>query len=80
MLRTGMIEKVRRWYSGNSVVETFENDPSSTIFIAPMVYTDYHWTAKLARALVGFYLRHWQWVWSTVLTLAGLWLAVLALR
>lgn len=75
-----MLRKVRHWYEGTSKTEEFDNDPNSMYVIGPRFYTEYHWTARVARAVVSFYLKHWQWVWSTVLTLAGLWLAVLALR
>ena len=75
-----MLRKVWRWYEGTGKTEEFENDRNSMCILGPRFYTEYHWTARVVRAVVSFYLAHWQWVWSTVLTLAGLWLAVLALR
>lgn len=31
-----------------------------------------HWTARVVRVLVKFYLREWKWVWGTSIALAGL--------
>ena len=47
---------------------------------APMPYVEHHWSAKALRAFVAFYLRHWQWIWSTVIAVAALYVAALALK
>lgn len=75
-----MFSRIKRWYDGESKIQEFENDPDSSIVIMPLLYTEYHWSAKIARAIVGFYLRHWQWVWSTIIAILGLYVAVLALK
>ena len=75
-----MVEWLKRWYEGRTEVTEFENDPNSYIHVLPLVTTDYHWTTKVARALVSFYLKHWQWIWGTALAVAGLYLALLQLR
>jgi len=67
-----MLSRIKRWYSGESKSHEFENDPDSSLVIIPMPYTEYHWSAKIARAIVGFYLRHWQWVITTVIAIIGL--------
>lgn len=43
-------------------------------------YTERHWTSDVAHALWEFYLRHWQWIWSAIIALASLWVAILALK
>lgn len=35
-------------------------------------YMERHWTATAARSVVSFYMKHWQWVWSTLIALAAL--------
>jgi hypothetical protein len=34
-----------------------------------------HWTARIARTFVQFWLAHWQWVVGTTIALLGLLLA-----
>ena len=75
-----MFSRIKRWYDGESKMHVFDNDPDSSCVILPYVYTQYHWSAKIARAIVGFYFRHWQWVWSTIIAVLGLYVAVLALK
>lgn len=75
-----MLERFKRWYNGETKIREFDNDPNSSIVILPAVYTDYHWSAKVARSLVAFYLKHWQWLWGTAIALAGLWVAILSLK
>ena len=75
-----MFSCIKRWYHGDTKIHEFENDPQSTIVIFPMIYTEYHWTAKFARTIVRFYLRHWQWVWSTIIAVLGVYVAVLSLK
>lgn len=55
-----MFAHVKRWHDGESEIIEFENDTDSSIVIMPMLYAEYHWSAKIARAIVGFYLRRWQ--------------------
>ena len=73
-----MFSRIKRWYGGEIKLHEFENDPRSSVVIMPMIYTEFHWSAKIARAIVGFYMRHW--VWSTIIAVLGLYVAVLALK
>jgi len=57
----------------------FDNDPDSSVVILPGFYTEYHWTARIARALVGFYKRNWQFLWTTVIALVAAYIGYLAL-
>ncbi len=75
-----MISRIKRWYNGESKMKVFENDRDSSIFFMTSFYTEFHWSAKIARAIVSFYLQHWQWVWSTIIAILGLYIAVLALK
>lgn len=61
-------------------MHTFDNEPGSSVFIAPLIYTEYHWSAKFVRVVVGFYLRHWQWFLSTTIAVLALYVAVLSLK
>lgn len=67
-----MMKRLNRWYNGETKIMEFENDPSSSVVIFPAFYTEYHWSAKIARALVAFYLKHWQWLWLAVVAVATL--------
>jgi len=75
-----MLKPIRRWYNGTPKTTVIENDPNSMVFFGPIFSTEYHWTARLARALVAFYLKHWQWIWTTVIAVSALFVAVLALK
>lgn len=62
-------EVIKTWYNGTYV--PWENEPGSyEVFIGH----DHklHWTAKLIRGFVKWYLNHWQWFW-------GIFIAVLTL-
>lgn len=72
-----MFERMKSWYNGELVIEP--DEPNSP-FVFPLMYQRYHWTAKLARIVASFYLRHWQWVWGTVIGVASLWVAVLSMK
>ena len=74
-----MFRSIKRWYAGEDKFHEFENDPSSGAHIFPLLYTEIHWTAKFVRIIVKFYLRNWQWLWGTTITIAGLYIAILTL-
>lgn len=80
MLEVIMFSSIQRWYNGESKILDFENEYDSSTIIMPFIYTEYHWSAKIARAIVSFYLRHWQWIWSTIMTGIGLYVAIIALK
>lgn len=71
-----MLKLLKDWYNGEFVVEPEE--PGSMLM--PLMYTRYHWTARIVRMLAAFYLQHWQWVWGTAIGVASLWVAVLSLK
>lgn len=75
-----MLRQIKRWYQGETKLHEFENDPNSSVWFAPYPYTDHHWSAKVVRALVAFYLRNWQWVWATTIAVLSLYVAVRALK
>lgn len=75
-----MWNHIKRWYKGKVTVHHFDNDKNSTVTIFPLIRVDYHWTAKIARYLVAFYLRHWQWILSTFIACGGLFVAYLRLK
>jgi hypothetical protein len=75
-----MLSHIKRWYDGESKMQEFDNDPESSLFMMPHFYTEYHWSAKIARSIAGFYLQHWQWVWSAIIGVIGLYVATLALK
>lgn len=71
--------KLRVWYRGTYVPPP-DNDPNShVVFIGCSIYVQPR-LARFMGAVIAFYFRHWQWVWSTVLGIAGLYVAVLTLK
>ena len=70
-----MIQIFKRWYHGKPVIEHFDDlnaDSTSTgCYVFPLVYTEYHWTAQAARHLTKFYLRNWQFIVGTAVTIAA---------
>lgn len=72
-----MLRHIKRWYHGETRLQESDNDPDSGIWFLPSQHTEYHhWTARLARTLAAFYLRNWQWVWTTLLAFAAVYLAL----
>ena len=65
-----------KWYHGRWTQPY--NPPNGLVIIGG--HFEYHWTARIARAVVSFYLKNWQWVWGTVIALAALWVSVLSLK
>jgi len=71
--------KFFNWYRGTYVPPP-ENDPNSRIvFIGLGLYVQSPF-ARCFGAIAEFYTHHWQWVWSTVIGIIGLYIAVLALK
>jgi hypothetical protein len=63
-----MKEKIRKWYNG--VFIPYENDPSSAVFVVGGD-TKRHWTAKLVRWALEFYMREWKWTLGALATVVG---------
>ena len=75
-----MISRIKSWYSGQEKLVEFENDPRSSIVIMPSVHIEYHWSAKIVRAVATFYMKHWQWVWTTAIAVVAVYVAIRALK
>jgi len=50
---------IERWYDGRFVPH--DNPPGSAVVFLGGTY-ERHWTARVARVLIEFYLQHWQWI------------------
>lgn len=68
-----MMSKIQKWYEGKFT--PYENDPNSRVFVMGWSY-ERHWTARIARVLVDFYLREWKWIWGTAFAIVGLLIAL----
>ena len=73
---------IKRWYYGTTVnIDAKLNTrPDSPLIFMGHTRTTYHWTARIARAVVSFYLRHWQFLWTIAVAVATLLAAVAALK
>jgi hypothetical protein len=60
------MKRIQGWYQGKYIPH--RNDPASGLFIYGGYY-ERHWTARLARWAIGFYMREWKW---TLTALAGI--------
>ncbi len=58
-----MLEKFYNWWQGE--VYYIED-------VLPGIRHKRHWTAKVARKLVEFYLNNWQWCLGFLATVSGL--------
>jgi hypothetical protein len=72
-----MFKAIKRWYEGEAKMT--EGIYGNGLTLAPMPYTEYHWTARLARSFVQFYLDHWKWLWGAAITLLGIYVAYLSI-
>lgn len=79
--------RLQRWWQGRvvkvrstEVTEWTERGVNRRGVLLPEFRTQHHWTASLVRALVAFYLRHWQWLWTTLIALAAAVAGFLALK
>jgi hypothetical protein len=64
-----MLHRIKSWYQGE--YETFHNEPGSPVVIFGGHYKR-HWSARIIRLAVEFYLREWKWLFTAALTVAGL--------
>jgi hypothetical protein len=68
-MREKVRSKISAWYEGRFVPHA--NDPNSgVVFMGGSHH--HHWTATVARKLVGFWLEHWKWIIGLVVALAAL--------
>jgi hypothetical protein len=63
-----MIEKIKQWYEGEYVPHM--NDSDSAIFRLGGSHKR-HWTAKLIRWAVEFYMREWKWTLGALAAVIG---------
>jgi hypothetical protein len=63
-----MKEKIKRWYEGEFI--PYENDPNSAVFFVGGNHKR-HWTAKLSRWAIEFYMREWKWTLGAVGAVIG---------
>ncbi|KRG70440.1 hypothetical protein [Pseudoxanthomonas dokdonensis] len=71
-----MFRAIERWYKGE--IKETGGYQAPGILLLPKRHVEYHWTARVARTLVAFYLKHWQWIWGSAIALLGIYVAYLA--
>lgn len=72
-----LFHKIKKWYQGTPVVVDMPSErQGSVVFIGTpfLAGVRYHWSAKLVRAVVNFYIRHWKWIWGLGLSAIVAWL------
>jgi hypothetical protein len=72
-----ILQFIANWYEGEYVL--YDNPPDSCVVKIGGSYKR-HWTASLARIFVSFYLKHWQWIWTTTIAIFSIWIAIIALK
>jgi hypothetical protein len=72
-------ERIANWYRGKYIPPPADDPDSLIVIISPGHY-EQPFLARLIGAVWGFYARHWQWVWSTIIGVVALYLAALALK
>ena len=68
-IRSRVTQAISNWFHG--IYIPYNNPPGAGVFIVGGYY-ERHWTAKVVGTVVGFYLLHWKWLWTTALALLGL--------
>jgi hypothetical protein len=56
-----MQQVIKKWYEGE--FDPARNDPHTSFWMVGSVRR--HWTARLARWAIDFYMREWKWVLGT---------------
>lgn len=69
-----MFQKIKNWYQGESKIFSSSSENGAFIWL----YEQRHWTANIVRYLVNFYSKHWEWLWSTLIAIAGLSIGILS--
>lgn len=75
-LITRIIKIITGWYRGKYIPPNTKHNGLFTIH----GYYEQHLLSKILGAIWHFYILHWQWIWSTIIALLGLYLAVLTLK
>lgn len=68
-MKEGLLDKIRSWYDGKSV--PYENEPGSGFAVIGDRVERSH-SARAARVIVEFWLRHWKWCIGTAIAVVGL--------
>lgn len=68
-LRKNTAGSIKRWWNGFYV--PYENNPRSSLIFTGG-HCQRHWSAKVARATLGFLHREWKWSIATLLAIMGL--------
>ena len=61
-----ILRKIKLWYQGKHI----DNDPDSEVLL--IGFYDRHWTAVIARSVLGFVKREYKWLIGTLLLILGL--------
>ena len=66
-----MLQIFNRWYEGRTEIHYFDdlNNKNADSYVFPLVYTKLHWTAHVARQLTDFWMRHWQFLITTIISI-----------
>ncbi len=79
MVIASIKDEILKWWEGKYIPPE-PNDPDCPIVFISVGYYERHWSAKFVSTLIGFYRKHWQWIWSTIIAVASLYAAILALK
>ena len=66
-----LLAAIEKWYEGKEV-KTFSEDDNNengdfTMLVEFAKHREKpHWTAKVARVLVTFYMTNWKWIWGVI--------------
>ena len=64
-----LVKRIKAWYQGvQIVIDIPSRKIGKSVFVGASFVgsTRYHWSAKVARRMVAFYLNHWQWLWGLI--------------
>lgn len=77
-MRRRIAERIAAWYRGRFIPPP-ANDPGSGIYFVSPGHYEQPWLARVLAAGGRFYLRHWQFLWTMGVAVAGVVVAALTL-
>lgn len=58
-----MMNVIKRWYDGEQTSPL--RKINGRLVVVPTT-TRRHWTARITRKIIKFYLKYWQWIWTSI--------------
>lgn len=71
-----MFKQIKQWWSGEFTPTPLKSVLSGEAF----ENVTRPWPVRVGRAIWRFYMRHWQWLWSTAIAVVTIYVSALAIK